>query len=276
MTNEDIKETLLELDPDVEEFTVIMSGKKSNKVNGLYKPLTKEIILHNRNFKSDNELMFTAIHEFAHHVQFTRTHKPIVARVHTAEFWDIFHSLLYKAERKGIHENVFLSNPDFISLTEKIKTEFITRHGELIQAFGEILLEAHRLCDQHNQSFDDYVNRVLKLKHQSAHSLIKLSNLNISPEVGYENMKTLARIRDDNERLRAQKELGGEASPTMIQRKYANKKEDKDPVIVLKSEKKRLERTIESLQARLAMVEEKLKIVEFSATGSSLSKRNDG
>jgi hypothetical protein len=56
------------------DYVVIFSGKKSKKVNGLYKSLTKEIIIHNKNFvdengkQHENFLIFTAIHELAHHV----------------------------------------------------------------------------------------------------------------------------------------------------------------------------------------------------------------
>lgn len=68
MTTEEIKNRLSKLYGCKEDFTVIMSGKVSNRVNGLYKSATHEIILHNRNFKNDNQLMYTAVHEFTHHV----------------------------------------------------------------------------------------------------------------------------------------------------------------------------------------------------------------
>jgi len=269
MNNDAIKEKLLELNPDVEDFTVILSGKQSKKVNGLYKPITREIILHNKNFESDNEMMFTAIHEFAHHIQFTQTQKPVTARVHTTDFWEIFHSLLYEAERRGIHENVFRTDPEFLALTERIKTEFIARHGELIQAFGEVLLSAHELCDKHRVSFGDYVNRVLKLPHTQAYSLIRLSNLELNPTLGYENMKALAAIRDPDRRRQAEQDLGGDYSPTMIKLKYGKKHTERDPVAGLKAEKKRLESTIVSLKKRLAYIEEKIKELEAGEGASS-------
>ena len=61
MNNDEIKERLLKLEETSIDFTVTMSGKESPKVNGLYKPETHEIILHNKNFKSDNQLIYTAI-----------------------------------------------------------------------------------------------------------------------------------------------------------------------------------------------------------------------
>ena len=44
MNNDQIKSLLLELQPDVPEFAVILSGKASRRVNGLYKSDTREII----------------------------------------------------------------------------------------------------------------------------------------------------------------------------------------------------------------------------------------
>lgn len=262
MTNEQIKSNLLKLEANVSDFSVIMSGKQSKKVNGLYKPQTHEIILHNRNFSNDNQLMFTAIHEFAHHLQFTSTQKPISARVHTAQFWDIFHSLLNKAEELGLYQNLSLSHPDFMNLTERIKNQFIRPHGELIKAFGEVLLEAHSLCEKHKVNFIDYVQRVLKLTQNQALSLIKLSQTDINPAVGYENMKTLLRIRDEKQRKEAEKELLGQASPFMIKMQYQTKKEEPDPLKALMTEKKRLERQIDNLQKRLQEIKQKLASLE--------------
>jgi hypothetical protein len=56
MNNESIKEMLLNIQESELEFSVILTGKDSKRVNGLYKPDTREILLHNKNFKTDNEL----------------------------------------------------------------------------------------------------------------------------------------------------------------------------------------------------------------------------
>ena len=68
MDNAKIKELLLDIQDTKLDFTVIQSGKESRRVNGLYKPDTHEIILHNKNFKTDNEMIYTAVHEYAHHL----------------------------------------------------------------------------------------------------------------------------------------------------------------------------------------------------------------
>ena len=59
MNQTQVKDILLRLKDDVQEFTVIFSGKKSTKVDGLYKPLTREIIIHNKNTEDENAIVYT-------------------------------------------------------------------------------------------------------------------------------------------------------------------------------------------------------------------------
>jgi len=258
MNQEQVKTTLLTLKSDVEDFSVILSGKKSSKVNGLYKPATHEIIIHNRNMIDDNGIIYTAIHEFAHHIQFSQTLSLINARYHTTQFWDIFHSLLFQAEKLGIYQNIFYTSEEFIALTERIRIEFIAVHGSLIKELGIVLLQAHKLCDKYKASFDDYVDRVLKIRHRDARFYIKLSNMDINPALGYENMKSLSRIKDEELRKNAEQDMIEDYSPDMIRAKYNNKPQPDDPLKVLHQEKERLEKTIKSLKNRLQMIEQKI------------------
>ena len=55
INQESVKELLLKLETCDTDFKVIFSGKKSNKVNGLYKQDINEIVIHNKNFKNDNK-----------------------------------------------------------------------------------------------------------------------------------------------------------------------------------------------------------------------------
>jgi hypothetical protein len=107
MNHEQVKMLLERVRPAAAPFQVVLSGKKSRKVNGLYKPGGREIVLHNRNFASDNELVYTALHEYAHHLQFCTPPLPRSARTHTIRFWSLFHSLLADAERAGLYRSPF-------------------------------------------------------------------------------------------------------------------------------------------------------------------------
>ena len=162
MNQDQVKERLLELEGNIEEFSVIFSGKTSKKVHGLYHPDTREIIIHNRNFESDNELLYTAIHEFAHHIHFTRSEKPVSNRAHTTEFRSIFHRLLQKAEEKGIYQNQIDSNAELKTMADEIRQKYIRVNGELMKDFGQALMEAEKLCKKHHARFEDFVERVCK------------------------------------------------------------------------------------------------------------------
>jgi len=100
MNQDQVKEKLLAIEDAALDFSVIFSGKKSKKVNGLYKPDTREIIIHNRNFPDANLLMYTAIHEYAHHLHACARGGHLSARAHTAEFWAYFTGFLRRPRRK--------------------------------------------------------------------------------------------------------------------------------------------------------------------------------
>ncbi len=126
MNQDRVKEILSELGSNVDEFTVIFTGKESSKVDGLYNRETCEILIHNRNFKDDNSLIYTAIHEFAHHIQFTQVDPDRNSRAHTVSFWNTFHQLLDSAENKGHYVNIFNSDDKFLHLTKQIKDNYLT------------------------------------------------------------------------------------------------------------------------------------------------------
>ncbi|MBN1411887.1 MAG: hypothetical protein JW969_13645 [Spirochaetales bacterium] len=259
MNQDQVKTRLLSLKKDVPDFKVIFSGKNSKKVDGLYHQDSREIIIHNKNFKDDNELMYTAIHEFAHHVQFTTSAVPISNRCHTTLFWSIFHSLLDKAEGKGIYTNIFIVNKEFQALTRTIRTDFLAKNGTLMKEFGRLLVEAKNLCDKYNASFYDYLDRVLNFPRSGAQTIMKTFTYNINPEIGYENMKTVANIRDKDRRLEIQDRFLAGKSPDTIKMELKNEKEPQDPISSLVKEKLALESRIEGLKARLSEVEKRIK-----------------
>jgi hypothetical protein len=259
MNQDQVKKQLLRLEPDTEEFSVIFTGKKSRKVNGLYKPGIREILLHNKNFADDNDLMYTAIHEFAHHLHFTRSPVPISGRAHRTEFWSIFHRLLIKAEEMGIYTNIFDSDRQFLALTKKIKEEFLAKNGRLMKDFGRLLIEAEELCKKTNTRFEDYVDRVLGLHRSSARVLMKMRALDIDPALGFENMKTVVSLRSGEDRQAAQAAFLAGKSPDMVKAEFGAKAAQRPPSEQLRQEKRRIERTIASLSSRLNEIDNRLR-----------------
>ncbi len=260
MNQDQVKEKLLLLEEDVEEFKVIFSGKTSKKVHGLYHPETREIIIHNRNFNNDSALLYTAIHEFAHHIQFTTSETPVTNRAHTTAFRSIFHRLLEKAERDGIYENYLGKNDELQTLAEKIRSEFIHANGDLMKRFGHALMEAEKLCRKHNARFEDFIERVLQMPKSTAFTLMKVKALDLPNELGYENMKTVAAVRNRNARSEAIQAFRDGFSPDMVKQniKEQTPQREADPRKKLEGEKRRLEKSLNSLKSRLEEIEHQL------------------
>ena len=255
--NEDfVKSKLLEIEEPAEDFTVVFSGKMSKKIDGLYYPDRREILIHNANFRDDNQMIYTAIHEYAHHIQFCSAGAPVSTRAHTVDFWNIFHKLLFAAEEKGIYLNVFDTIPEFVELTERLRRDYLTRNGELMKEFGRLLLDARELCHKHHTSFEDYVDRVLRLHRNEAKTIMKTFTFDIKPEIGYENMKTVAKIKDEGTRAGVESAfIENFYSPDMVKAELNPKEEFSSRLSFLESEKARLENSLEKLTARLARVE---------------------
>lgn len=262
MNQDQVKEKLLQLNNAVSEFKVIFSGKKSNKVHGLYKPEQCEIIIHNKNFLNDNSLMHTAIHEFAHHIQFTTSTLPVSSKSHTSFFWNLLHKLLYIAEKKGIYKNMFKSDPKFIELTTAIKNKFLLTNGKLMKEFGQYLIKAHKLCEENQLDFDDYMDRELGLHRSAAKMIMRCSSLNINPNIGYENMKIVASIKDPEQAKQAEKSFMQGYSPDMIKTQFKATAKPENTLHQLLTEKQRIKSTIESLQLKLTEVEKRISEIQ--------------
>jgi hypothetical protein len=260
MNQDQVKNLLLSIEDAPIEFSVIFSGKKSRKVNGLYKPETREIILHNRNFSGgeDNLLIYTAVHEYAHHLHASERGGTLSARAHTAEFWAIFHRLLEKAEEKEVYRNVFADSPELTELTNTIREKYLCENGRLVKELGKALLRAEELCFAIGGRFEDYIDRVLRIPKLAARMAVKMHQYDLDPAVGSDNMRFLAGIRDDDKRAAAAGALLAGKSPDSVRIQSAAKAGGDEPKLRLEKEKTRLERTIASLSKRLEEVEREL------------------
>jgi len=262
MNQAQVKQKLLKLENEVSDFEVTFSGKESKKVDGLYKPDAREIIIHNKNHEDDNSLMYTAIHEFAHHIQFTSSPVPISSKSHTNMFWDILHKLLFKAEEMSIFISIFSRDQKFVSLTKRIKEKFLINNGHLMKEFGQLLMEAQKLCFEKHVCFDDYVDRELGLHRTTAKSIVKIFSMNINPEIGYENMKTVASIKDREVRVQAEEAFLGGQTPDMVKAEYITRKKPEDKLEFLIAEKDRLEQSIARMAVKLAELERRIEDIQ--------------
>lgn len=258
MNQDQLRDILLSIEDAPLDFSLLFSGKQSNKVNGLYKPESREIIIHNRNFKDDNLLIYTAIHEYAHHLHACSRGGNLSSRAHTAEFWAIFHGLLEKAEKQKIYKNVFESSPELTVLTEEIRKKYLYENGNLVKELGQQLIKAQNLCQSAGVRFEDYVDRVLCIPRIAAKMAMKMHEYNLNPSIGSDNMRFLAGIKNEEKRAAAESAFISGKSPDIVKIETRKKPEPEDPRDKLEKEKHRLERTIASLSKRLSEVEHKL------------------
>ncbi len=267
MDNESIKNMLLDIQDSQLDFTVTMTGKESKRVNGLYKPDTREILLHNKNFKTDNELIYTSIHEYTHHLvneeqimQAGGKEPPHSARSHTNAFWAKFHALLDIAEQKGYYKIDITSSPELESLTKEIKEKYIGPNGHLMQELGKCLIKAHTLCEEANIRYEDYLDRVLQMPRTTARTAAQVSTLPVeNADMGYENMKIMASIKKPDQRAKAKEAIESGKSPDSVIAMMKNKvTKEMDPKTKLEKERARLTKTISELTHRLEYVEESL------------------
>ncbi|MBP5251872.1 MAG: hypothetical protein J6Z17_05615 [Treponema sp.] len=266
MTNEEIKEMLLDIQESKLDFAVIMTGKESKRVNGLYKPDTREILLHNKNFKVDSQLIYTSIHEYTHHLI---NEEDIIAnggrepshssKSHTNYFWAKFHALLDVAEQKGYYKLDITGSPELDELTKEIRTKYIEPNGKIMIELGKSLIKAHALCDSANIRYEDYLDRILQLPRTSAKSITKVGFLpEEDAELGFDNMKIVASQKKADDKTKAVEAIKSGKSPDSVIAMMKKKAKDIDPKEKLEKEKARLTKTISELQTRLEYVEESL------------------
>jgi len=266
MDNEKIKGILLDIQNTELDFTVTLTGKASKKVNGLYKPETREILLHNKNFKTDNQLVYTAIHEYTHHlineeqIATAGGQSPVRgAKIHTQEFWVRFHELLETAEKKGYYTLSMEESPELAELTKKIRTEYLETNGRLMQEFGRLLAKAHALCEAANIRYEDYIDRVLCLPRSSARDITRVGVVPVNPSVGFDNMKLLSSIKKTEDRSAAEQQILSGKSPDSVRALMKRRTDEgNNPKTKLEKERERLSKTIAQLTQRLKFVEESL------------------
>jgi hypothetical protein len=271
MNQDKVREILEAIELPPAPFSLVFSGKTNKKVNGLYKPAKAEIVIHNSNFDSDNQLIYTAIHEYAHHILFTRRGGLPMPRPHTQEFWALFHELLEKAEGLGLYANVFDTVPEFASLTAEIKERCLAGNGSILLELGRLLVQAEELCRIHHARFEDYVERVLGLPKRTASTAIQAQTLNLDPSLGWDGLSLVASIRDPEARSKAAEALSRGATPLIAKRTaMPPEDEDNDPIETLVAEHRRLERSIASMTERMHRIEEKLHSMGISEDDISL------
>jgi hypothetical protein len=276
MNQDQVKALLQRLEPQAPDFDLIFTGKSSRKVNGLYKPDSREILLHNKNFESDEELIYTAIHEFAHHVHFCSSARPTTIRSHTSVYWSLFHRLLAKAEEMGLYRNVFVAEPEFVRLTDEIKTKYLANNGQLMKDFGQTLLQAVQLCGKHHVRFEDYMDRVLCIPRTTAKTVMASFAQDVTADFGFDHLKMMTSVKDpevrrDMEHKRREgystemlrQELRGEPLPEVVSTPKPDPVEAQ--LDLLERSREQLKKKISDWERRLEELDHKIEALKTEA-----------
>jgi hypothetical protein len=268
MTPEDVKQALLRLHDCAEEFTVRFSGKKSGRVNGLYYPASREILIHNLNFIGEDgavneaDLFYTAMHELAHHIMDTEKHQRIqkAARIHTREFYAVLDDLADKAEELGIYTpELDEETRGLIEDARRVSAEIARLQREL----GGILMKLDAVCKKKGLRFEDIAKRKAGIAGATVRKCTRIHGMNLPNGISADAQEALALEWKSGEETQAAMitaALAGK-SPAQIQRlrqQPAKPKESKNEETALLEEKARLERTIANLRQRLAEIVRKL------------------
>jgi hypothetical protein len=259
MNQDQVKDALERIDGTTKDFTVIFSGKASKKVNGLYKPATNEILIHNRNFKDDNSLLYTAIHEYAHHIHYTKNNESLkMNNNHPNAFWAIFHDLLDRAEKLGLYKDVFGGEKELTTLTISLKSD-IFELATILKRIGRRLIQAMAICKQINARYEDYIDRVLKISRGTAKLATSAVAMDVPEAVGIDGMKTICGIRDDDKRAMVTSELiNGKSQEQGKAIARVKTTPDESHESRLKKELCRITNTIHRLESRKTVVEQEL------------------
>lgn len=256
MNNEQIKELLISLEDTDKDFSVTQSGKESKKINGLYKPDSFEIIIHNKNFTTENQLIYTAIHEYTHHLiscKYKNKGENLPAKSHSTEFWAKFDDLLEIAVSKNLYKRERSESlSTLISEAKEIDKEIV----KLQKKLGLLLREIQKKSDEENVRYEDVITHDLNMTRTTAKKCVE-SNF-VNSDCGQSELETILKT---NSKKRMEVELSISNGKTINQAKHnSTQSKESNPIDKLSKEKNRLEKTINQLQQRLEIVMEQLSV----------------
>jgi len=262
MNQDDVLVRLKKLHECKEPFKLNFSGKKSKSANGVYRPASREIVIHNLNFTDDggrlNEsaLMYTAIHELAHHIQFTEFRQKGV-RCHTKLFHSIMDGLADKAEEAGVYKPEI--DGEIKELVREVK-EISCAIANLQRDLGKVLAKLNEACVKKGVRYEDVVKRKARISVDTVNRVLMIAALDLPEGVGADVQEAIAKER--NEEKRRIMSVTAQAGKSVAQVRQAgsssstqNKENEFDYLL---KEKERLEMKIKMLQQRLRSIVEKI------------------
>jgi hypothetical protein len=252
VTQDQTRENLLKLHDCVEEFTLVFSGRKNRRVLGFYRWGEKEITIHDRNFENneagDNLLFYTAIHELAHHIQFTE-HGQTGNRCHTKLFYSICDGLAEKAEKLGLYR--YDAEPEVKKLIDEAAA-ISAEIAALQRKLGETLNKLQGACHRKGIRYEDIVKRKVKLSARMERKLQKIAVTQVPEGTGFEMQEAIAAAKSEEQREAVLRAAEEGKSVAQAKQAGAGSKAEPDELGTLVREEKRINNTIAALQRRLS------------------------
>lgn len=215
MNQDQVKELLKKLDcrlpgginitaEEIPDFKLSFTGRANKKVDGLYRSYNRtvgEIVIHNLNHSSDERLINTAIHNFAHHVHaFCFPNFPeTVAAGHNKVFKAIFRALLNDAILKNLHRPQFLFSPKYNNdsdLQNGIK-EAVEKYQTAAKELSEKLQEAFYECSMDGVEFEEFLESETGITY-AEYKRLKKQVANVSATINIFQSEHLSKIKNED------------------------------------------------------------------------------
>jgi hypothetical protein len=266
MNEAQVKEALLALHSARESFRVVFSGKENKRKNGHYKwsadgSKQASITIHDGNFQNENALMYTAIHEFAHHILVTE-YGERSGSGHTQFFWATVHDLLDAAEEKGIYRR---ERPEAVRDLAEAAKKIDREIARLQRQLGQVIGRLREVCGETGGRWEDVVEHDAGISRQTALKAVKAACLPEKSAAALgQDAQSLVLRTGSPENQAAMIALAAEKKsiPQLQALSAPRRKVIKDSVMDLMQTKRRIEASISGLQRRLEVVTEALARME--------------
>lgn len=275
MDNASVHKALSQLEEAAEDFELIQSGKGSEKLNGLYKPQEKAIILHNRNDAMQDSAVFLrcAIHQYAHHLCiYGSAAAPVscpepqegIAKRHGSRFNACYHRLLARAREQELlkEQSPWQRDPGMEQLSGELKGDLLPRYGRIVLELGDLYLRVWRRCEEKGFPFGLWLEEESGMDAPEARRMMKLKEEGIRPEPGYEAMKRLVKLPQEERRVAEEAVVSGEKSAKAVEAVYQApaplKRNSEDEAQRLLHEKELLEKRMMKIQNRIERLHQRL------------------
>ena len=191
------KQILLQLQETDTDFSITFSGKRSSKVNGLYRWELHEVIIHNKNFKNDNQLIYTAIHEYSHHIMWCKYHDIGKVPGHTNEFWSIMYNLIDKAEAQGLYKKYpsDLAKEEMQTLVEKTK-KIHEQIASLYRELGKTIQDIRKKTEEYDVRLEDIITRECQINVRTAQMAERASVYSIAEPLSQDIQQLITSQKD--------------------------------------------------------------------------------